>query len=136
EAHTGRTAEIIHLADVCAAVSGSVGLELLHHGTPTVVVYRVNPLYRWISRRALRIPHISLVNLLAGRELFPEFLTSGDPSEAVAAQLLRWLTDAAAAGRVRADLAELRERVGRPGACRRAAEAIVEIAGRKQKAAA
>jgi lipid-A-disaccharide synthase len=128
EVYVGRTAEIIHLADACAAVSGSVGLELLYHGTPSAVVYRVNPLYRAISRAVLNVPYISLVNLLAGRELFPEFLTSHEPSIEVAGRLLGWLNDPAAVAKLRGELAELRERVGQPGACRRAAEAIAALA--------
>ncbi|HEY1377143.1 MAG TPA: lipid-A-disaccharide synthase [Gemmataceae bacterium] len=134
-AHVGRTPEIMHLADACAAVSGSVGLELLHHGTPTVVVYRVNPLYRRISRTVLHIPHISIVNLLAGGELFPEYLTSHDPAADVARRLLHWLTDPAAAAGMQAELAALRERVGRPGACRTAAEVIAGLARSKREAA-
>jgi lipid-A-disaccharide synthase len=128
ELHVGRTAEIVRAADACVAVSGSVGLELLYHGTPTVVVYRVNRLYQPIARKMLNIPHISLVNLLAGRELFPEFLTWRDPSAEVAANLMDWLNDATALARAREELAALRERVARPGACRRAAEVIAGIA--------
>jgi lipid-A-disaccharide synthase len=134
--HVGRTPEIIHLATVCAAVSGSVGLELLHHGTPTVVVYRVNPLYRAISRRVLHVPYISLVNLLAGRELFPEYLTTRDPSAAVAERLLNWLNDPSAALSVREKMATLREEVGRSGACDRAAAVIAGIARDRSEIAA
>jgi lipid-A-disaccharide synthase len=137
ETYVGRTPEIIHVADACVAVSGSVGLELLHHGTPSIVVYRVNPLYKAISRRIiLKVPYISIVNLLAGRELFPEHLTTKDPSPAVAGQLLNWLEDPETLARVRADLAALRDIVGRPGACRRAAELISGIAAAKGVAAA
>jgi lipid-A-disaccharide synthase len=135
KAHVSRTAEIIRLADVCAAVSGSVGLELLYHGTPTVVVYRVNPLYRAIGRMVLSIPHISIVNLLAGRELFPEFLTAHDPSAEVADRLLGWLNDPSASARTRDELSALRDRVARPGACRRAAELIAGIARARRAAA-
>jgi lipid-A-disaccharide synthase len=136
EAHVGRTPEIIHIADACVAVSGSVGLELLYHRTPTVVVYRVNPLYKAISRRVLSVPHISIVNLLAGRELFPEHLTTRDPSAAVANQILDWLTNPRTAARTRAELTALRNRVGQPGACRKAAEVIAAIAaGRRGMAA-
>src|SRR5262249_42577567 len=42
EPHTGRTPEILHLAKVCIAVSGSVSLELLYHGKPSVIVYRTS----------------------------------------------------------------------------------------------
>jgi lipid-A-disaccharide synthase len=136
EALVGLTAEIVHLADASVAVSGSVGLELLHHGAPSVVVYRVNPLYRAIGRLILHVPYISIVNLLAGRAVFPEFLTSRDPSEKVADQVLTWLNDSGAAARVRGELAALRDRVGRPGACRRAAEVIAEIARQRREAAA
>jgi lipid-A-disaccharide synthase len=136
EAHVGRTAEIIQLADACVAVSGSVGLELLHHGTPSIVVYRVNPLYRVIGRMILHVPYISIVNLLAGEELFPEHLTSRDPSADVAKEMLGWLNDPETAARVRKQLTDLRNRVGRPGACQRAAEAIADIARRRREAAA
>jgi lipid-A-disaccharide synthase len=98
------------------------------------VVYRVNPLYRAISRAVLNVPHISIVNLLAGRELLPEFLTSHEPSAEVAARLLGWLNDPAAAEAVRTELTALRERAGQPGACRRAAEAIAALGGRRQAA--
>jgi lipid-A-disaccharide synthase len=134
EAHVGRTAEIIHVSDACVAVSGSVGLELLYYGTPSVVVYRVNPLYRAISRSVLNVPFISLVNILARRELFPEFLSSHDPSVEVARHILGWLNNPASAAALRTDLAALRDLVGQPGACRRAAEAIIELARQRRAA--
>jgi lipid-A-disaccharide synthase len=135
EAHVGRTAEIIRLAETCAAVSGSVGLELLYHGTPTVIVYRISRLWETFRRMVLNVPYISIVNLLADRELFPEFLTRHDPSADVAERLIGWLNDPPALARVRADLAAVRERVARPGACRRAAEVIAGVA-RSRRAAA
>jgi lipid-A-disaccharide synthase len=110
EACVGRTAEVIHLSHACVAVSGSVGLELLHAGKPTVVVYRIGRILRKLSRRFLRAPYISLVNLLAGRELFPEFLTTDYPSAAVADRLL----------------SALRSLVGASGACERSARIILE----------
>jgi lipid-A-disaccharide synthase len=135
EAHVGRTAEIIRLAETCAAVSGSVGLELLYHGTPTVIVYRISRLWDTFRRMVLNVPYISIVNLLADRELFPEYLTRHDPSADVAGRLIGWLNDPPALARVRADLAALRERVARPGACRRAAEVIAGIAQSRRAAA-
>lgn len=129
-AHVGRMAEILSAADAAIAVSGSVGLELLHHGVPSVVVYRVNRLYRAIARRVLNVPFISIVNLLAERELFPEFLTCEDASAAIAARVLRWLDSQSDAEKVRESLRALKRRVGQPGACDRAAAAIIECAGR------
>src|SRR5262249_30981215 len=114
---TGRTPEIIHLAHSCIAVSGSVSLELLYRGKPTVVVYRVRPLELRIARPFIKSPHITLVNLLAERELFPEFLTDRCEADAVASHVLRWLNDSRAYAGIRAELASLRRKVAEPGAC-------------------
>ena len=127
EIHTGRTPEIIHLAHSCLAVSGSVSLELLYHGKPSSVLYR----HRWISvalaHLLKRVPYITLVNLLANKELFPEYFGTGCPAESMAAHVLRWLNDRAVYETLCGELASLRERVAAPGACERAAEAVLTM---------
>jgi lipid-A-disaccharide synthase len=126
EVHSGRTAEIIQAAHACVAVSGSVGLELLYHGKPAVVVYRmVGWLDLLVGRAMMKCRYISLVNLLADRELFPEYLSARCEARAVAEHLLRWLNDPAAHGAVCRELAELRQRVAAPGACDRAADYLL-----------
>jgi lipid-A-disaccharide synthase len=134
EAHAGRTAEIIHLARATIAVSGSVGLELLYRGKPSVVVYRAHPVPLWLSQFLRKCRYISLVNLLADRELFPEFLTHRDEAEKVAGRLLHWLNDDGAYSEVCERLNELKARVAVPGACRRAAEYVFDaLKGRETK---
>ena len=130
EVHTGRTPEIIRLAAVCAAVSGSVGLELLYEAKPSVVLYKVSPLAVRLARRFMHVPYISLVNLLAQRELMPEFLTARDETEALSAHLIRWLTDASAYASTTAALTALRDQVAAPGASTRAAQYILAAADR------
>jgi lipid-A-disaccharide synthase len=122
----GRTPEVIHLAHSCVAVSGSVGLELLYRGKPSVVLYRIGRVDLVVGNWFRTCPYISLVNLLAERELFPEYLTDRCEGEAIAGHLLRWLEDPAAYEAVCGDLAALRQRVATPGACTRAAAAILE----------
>ena len=125
EVHAGRTAEILRLAHSAIAKSGSVGLELLFHGKPAVVGYQLHWIESLGSRFILKCPYISLVNLLAGKALFPEFLTSRLPAETMAGHVLRWLDDPAAYQEVRDELAALSDRVAEPGACDRAAEVIL-----------
>jgi lipid-A-disaccharide synthase len=145
EVHVGRTAELIHLASACLACSGSVSLELLYHAKPSVIHYRVGPLTAAIFRPFILVKYITLVNLLAAgdlypedrrpydpklpgneRVLFPEYATWRDKSEEMANHVIEWLSDE----RLRQDLirrlAELRERVAGEGASRRAAEYIVK----------
>jgi lipid-A-disaccharide synthase len=129
EVHVGRTAEIIHLAEACVAVSGSVSLELLYHTKPTVVVYKVSSFNMQLARRLLASKYITLVNLLANEELFPEFLTDQCQSRVIAAQLQRWLTDEASRDALCIKLRSLRDRIGQPGACERAADYLLEILG-------
>jgi lipid-A-disaccharide synthase len=129
--YAGRTPEIIHLARACVAVSGSVGLELLFHGKPTVVVYRIRRLDLRVSRWFKTSPYISLVNLLAERELFPEFLTDRCEATAISRHVVHWLADTAAYQAVCGELATLRQRVAVPGACERAASYVLAECGRR-----
>jgi lipid-A-disaccharide synthase len=119
--HVGRTPEVIEASEVCVAVSGSVSLELLYRTKPTVVVYRMSPLSLWLARRLVKLKYFTLVNLLAGDELLPEFATSRDESSRIAAQLGDWLSQPARRDARVARLRELRDRVAVPGACDRAA---------------
>jgi lipid-A-disaccharide synthase len=129
EVHVGRTPEVIESADACVAVSGSVGLELMTRLKPTVVVYRVAPLARWLSRPFMTCRYISLVNLLADAEVFPEYLTTRDNPDEVAGHVVGWLTRPATREAVVARLRELRDRAAVPGACERAAEFLLADLG-------
>jgi lipid-A-disaccharide synthase len=132
ELHAGKTKEIIRLADACMSVSGSVGLELLHGGLPSVVAYRIPRHDAILAKLVMKTPYISLVNLLAGEELFPEFLSVGCRAEGIAEQILQWLDRPSMAQWVRAKLAALKQRVAFPGACRRTADFILDQLDREQ----
>lgn len=130
DVHVGRTPEIIELAECCIAVSGSVSLELMYHRTPAVVVYRMKRLSFKIARKLVTIPYITLVNLLANEEVYPEFPTYLDPSDKVAVRVLELLNDPARTHLVREKLDALCRTVARPGACEAAARIIVSSARR------
>jgi lipid-A-disaccharide synthase len=126
EVFAARTPELIRLADVAWAVSGSVGLELMVEALPTVVLYKVNRFDLWIARPFIKAKYISLVNLLADAELMPEYLTPFDVSGELADWAGGWLENPAERAEESRRLAELRERVAMPGASERAADRIVE----------
>jgi lipid-A-disaccharide synthase len=127
EVYSAKTPELIRLAKVAWAVSGSVGLELMVEALPTVVVYTIRPFDLWVARKFIKSRYISLVNLLAGTEVMPEYLTDHDVSGEMAGWALRWLNDPEARARASSALAELRDRVAVPGASDRAAERIAEV---------
>jgi lipid-A-disaccharide synthase len=131
---TGRTPEVIDLAKACISVSGSVGLELLYRTKPSVVVYRTDSLTVRVIPFFNNSRFISLVNLLAEQELFPEYLTDRCEAEAVSGHVVRWLGDEKAYGETVGALERLRSRVAEPGACRRVARYI--LAALQQRAPA
>jgi lipid-A-disaccharide synthase len=134
EVHVGRTPEVIESADVCVAVSGSVSLELLYRAKPTVVVYRMSPLSLWLARRLVKLRYFTLVNLLAGDEVFPEVATARDESARIAGHLSQWLGDAAQRDNLVSRITALRARVAVPGACDRAAEFLLSAVARRNAA--
>jgi len=126
--HLVKTPELIRLADAAWAVSGSVGLELMNEALPTVVVYTIRPFDLWVARHFIKSRFISLVNLLADAEVMPEYLTDRDVSREIADWALKWLNDPQSRAEASQRLAELRDRVARPGASKRAAERVVSVA--------
>ena len=126
ETHLGRTPEILALAKACVAVSGSVSLELLYRQVPSAIVYRAQPLGLKLAKMLLiKTKWMCLVNLLAQKELYPEYLTDRCDAEPIAAHLNRWLADPAAVAELRSELADLCRRYAAPGACDRAAEYVL-----------
>ena len=85
--------------------SGTSTLELALAGVPMAVTYRVNPLTAALARRLIRVPHVAMVNLLAGRQVVPELLQQDCTPEKLSATLTTLLTDTEAAGAQRAAFA-------------------------------
>jgi lipid-A-disaccharide synthase len=136
EVHHGRTPEIIHLAHSCLSVSGSISLELLFRGKPAAIVYCIHPGMVAFGKLVLRCKYITLVNLLADRLLFPEYVTSRNVGDRLAGHILHWLENRDAYETLCGELAGLRRQVAEPGACERAAAAVLELArGARRQAA-
>ncbi len=110
--------------------SGTNTLEAAVAGLPHVIGYRTSPITYAIARRVVKIPHIGLVNIVAGREVSKEFVQQRFVPDEVAAALLPLLdNESAARTTTLAALAEVRSQLGVPGASRRVAEMIVGMAG-------
>jgi lipid-A-disaccharide synthase len=108
------------------AASGTVTLESALLGVPTVVAYKFSALSFALGKLLVKVPHISLPNLVLGREIFPELLQSEATGRRVAERALDWLKNPEAEARVRADLAALAALLGPAGAAGRAAAIILD----------
>ncbi|MBI4575602.1 MAG: lipid-A-disaccharide synthase [Planctomycetes bacterium] len=129
EAAPGQAYEVMASSRVALVASGTAGLELACLGTPPVVCYRVGAVARALAPLLLTTPHISLVNIVAGRRVVPEHLSWRDCSRAMADDVLRLLPEGPERSRTVRDLAEVRSRLGGPGASARAARILLEVAG-------
>lgn len=76
------------------AASGTVSLELAHSGCAHVIAYIVNPVSAMIVRMLSRLPHVNLVNILAGRTVVPEYLQDAVTADALATAYCDCLTKA------------------------------------------
>ena len=126
----GQADNVLAAADVALVASGTVTVQAALHECPMVVVYRLSPVTYRLGRPFVRVDTYAMANLVAGRRVVPELIQDGFTPEAVAAEALRVLTDPSHAAQVRADLRDVRAKLGGPGASRRAAEAVVEVARR------
>jgi lipid-A-disaccharide synthase len=118
-------------ADVAIVASGTVTVQAAIHGCPMVVVYRLAPLTYRVGRPFVHLDTFAMANLVAGRRVVPELIQESFTPEAVATEALRVLTDPAHAARVRADLADVRAKLGAAGASRRAAGEVLAVAKRE-----
>jgi lipid-A-disaccharide synthase len=120
----GQAHAAVGAADVAIVASGTATVETALLGTPMVVVYRVAALTYALGRPFIRVPHFAMVNLIAEREVVPELMQGDFTPERVAAETLSLLKDNARSSRMREDLAEVRRRLGDPGATARAAKIV------------
>src|SRR5262249_33129165 len=107
--------------------SGTATVEAALLGVPMVVIYRVTPLTALLAKPLLRASFFSMVNLIAERPVVPELIQHDFTSDRTANETLRLLHDQSAREAMRAGLADVRARLGPPGAVDRAADAILRL---------
>lgn len=117
------------LAHAHAAVvkSGTSTLEAALAGVPFVVAYRTHPWTFALARRLVRVEHVALANLVAGRRVVPELLQDAVTADGLAGALVPLIRDGPERQRVLAGLGEIRERLGGAGASRRVARIAAEV---------
>lgn len=114
--------DVLRAADVALCKSGTTTLEAAVAGCPCAIVYRTSPISYAIARRLVRIEHIGLLNIVAGRAVAPEFVQDAFRPGPVADALEPLFEQGGAArGRMLEGLAEVRARLGTPGASDRVA---------------
>ncbi len=124
----GRSREILAAADVVLTASGTATLETLLTKRPMVVAYRVHPIsYHLVKQLGLvKVPYIAMANLLAEKELAPEFIQDRCRADLLAPAILTFLDDAERVAEIRAEYRRIHLWL-RQDAAASAAQAVLDL---------
>jgi lipid-A-disaccharide synthase len=122
----GQTWDVLACSDLALAASGTVTIEACLLGTPMVTFYRVNKLSWYIGRRLVKVPFLSMVNLVAGRRIVPELIQNEMTAARLAKEALLLLGDETARQEMRGELALVAQQLSGPDDPMEVAAAVVE----------
>ena len=124
---SGRLRDVLNEAALIVTASGTVTLEAAIAQTPMIVVYKMSSLSYWLARYLVRVKHIGLANLVAEKSIVPELIQQDASAEEIAGQALKMIEDEKALEQMRLELGRVAERLGAPGASKRAAEVAMGL---------
>ena len=116
------TRQLVMSARIAAVCSGTATLETALLGTPQVVVYKTSPVNFLIARRFVKLTRISLVNVVAGKEVVPELIQHNFTTQRLKDELKRLWTDDDSRDRIKQDYEIIRQKLGEPGAAEKVAQ--------------
>ena len=130
ELRIGNVSESLEEATVAIASTGTVTMECAFFRVPTVTLYRTSWLTYQIGKRVVTVPSLTMPNLLAGENVFPEFVQHDATGRNLAGAALELLRDPSRRKLIESKLARIIESLGGPGASQRAGDAILRLTGR------
>jgi lipid-A-disaccharide synthase len=125
EHNVGYAASHLSRCSLALVASGTASLECALVGVPQVVVYRVHPLTYAVGKRVVTVKFLSIINVMAGERVLPEFVQDEFTPNAVAQEALLLLNNPQRREAMKRRVAEIIATLGEPGASKRAAEAIL-----------
>jgi len=121
--------DVIGLSDIAMVASGTATLETALLETPMIIVYKVSPVSYLMGRVFIDVDHIGMVNIIAGKTIVPEFIQNDANSEAMANEIYNILTSESRMNQIKQDLAQIKGKLGTPGAAERTARLAYEMIG-------
>lgn len=103
----GETWDALAHSELALLASGTVTVEAALLGTPMVTYYKVSGLSWKLGRWLVRVPHLTMVNLIAGRRVVPELMQNEMTAERLAAEASRLLSDGSAREQMRRQLGQV-----------------------------
>ncbi len=116
----------IHACDLCLVTSGTATLETAILNIPMIIVYKTTLLTWLLAKIFVKIPHIGLVNVVAGEKVVPEYVQYDATAEMIALQATEILNEQSIKIKIKTSLSKVKGLLGSPGASHRTAQGIIE----------
>jgi lipid-A-disaccharide synthase len=120
-----QTYDLLNVATAAIVTSGTATLETALFGVPQVVCYRTSRFTYVIAKALVKLKFISLVNLIAGREVVKELIQGDFSSEPLAAEVMRLASDQDYRARIVEDYHAIQEQIGYQNASENTAKQIL-----------
>ena len=121
-----KTYDLLHIARAAVVTSGTATLETALFNVPQVVVYKTSWITYQIASRLVKVPYISLVNLIAGREVVRELIQDAYNEDRLVKELIEIAGEGLPRQAVIEEYAEIKEKIGDKKASQETARLIVE----------
>ena len=122
----GNAHELMQRATLAITASGTATMECAFYGCPMIVVYKVNWLTYLIGRLVVTVNWLAMPNVIAGREIVPEFIQGDAKPDRIATVAREFLQNSSKREAMQKELATVVSSLGGPGASERAARLILE----------
>lgn len=123
----GKTYDCLDIAQASMVCSGTATLEAAIIQKPFVIVYKTNVFNYLLYKPQVKIPYIGMVNIVAGKQIVPEFIQFNANPKKIADSILKFLKDPLAAKTLTEELSIVTNNLGTPGAANRAAKLILDF---------
>lgn len=129
-----QTYPLLKFAQAALVTSGTATLETALFDTPQVVCYYMNfgKLFSFLRKIVLKVPYISLVNLIVGKEAVTELVADGMTVSNVRKELAQILTNDSCRKQMLNDYQQMKTILGKPGAPENAASQIISLLEKRQ----
>jgi lipid-A-disaccharide synthase len=104
--------DLIVCCDSIISCSGTVTLEIALLGVPMCILYKMSPLSYAIMSRLITIPHVGLVNIVAGKSVVREFLQKDATVDNISREIFKIIDDSDYREKIKSDLLIVRENLG------------------------
>jgi lipid-A-disaccharide synthase len=123
---SNRNYEIMSYSELLLVKSGTSTVEAALCGTPFVVMYKTSPVSYLIAKRLVKVPHLAMANLLAGKRVVPEFIQNQAHPQNIASEMHNLLEDQQRYQSIKTELSEIQKKLGSGNAYQKAAEVVAE----------